>query len=280
MTTHTPTSTSTRRSPGLHDDTRDGLHSLVGTARITAIADSGATRLSDLHGDGPFDPRRLRPRSGQARVCIVGAMNAPHNGDRLRIEVTVGPGADLQITSATATVALPGPTPTPATLELIFSVAESACLHWIPKPLISAAGSNLHQNTRIDLAPTARLLLSEHQILGRAHEPTGRLTSRLTVHRDGQTLLDQHTAYGPGAPCWDGPAVLADYRTIGLLLIIDPTIHHPPETQLLDDDPAGGHAVTIPLPGPGRLLTAVAPNSAALRRHLHTGLESQTGRSR
>ncbi|WP_329259645.1 urease accessory protein UreD [Actinoallomurus sp. NBC_01490] len=280
MTAHTLTTTPTRRPPGLYADVRDRPHSLRGTARITAIAEAGATRLSDLHGDGPLDPRRLRPRGAQARVCVVGAMNAPHNGDHLRIEVTVGPGADLRVTSATATVALPSPTPAPATLELFFSIAESARLHWLPKPLISAAGSDLHQETRIDLAPTARLLLSEHQILGRAHETTGRLTNRLTVQRCGRTLLDQRTAYGPGAPCWDGPAVLADYRTIGQLLLIDPTIQHPSEARLLDDDPARGHAVITPLPGPGRLLTAVAPDAAALRRHLYLGLENQTGESR
>ncbi len=263
MTAPTPTC----RPPGPHDSP-DGLH---GTARITAVAESGTTRLPDLHGDGPFAPRRLPPRDGQARVCIVSAMSAPHNGDRLRIEVTLGAGADLRITSAAATIALPGPTPAPATLELIISVAESARLHWTPEPLICAAGSNLRQSTRIDLAPTARLLLSEHQVLGRAHEPTGHLTSRLTVHRDGQTLLDQHTTYGPNAPCWDGPAILAEYRTIGQLLLIDPTSDHPPEPQLLDGDSADGHAVITPLPGPGRLLTAIAPNSAALRRHFYTG---------
>lgn len=78
-----------RQPPGARvrsDDTR-GLH---GTARISAVADSGATVLPVLHGDGPFDPRRVAPRDGRVRVCIVGVMSGPHNGDRLRIEVAVG----------------------------------------------------------------------------------------------------------------------------------------------------------------------------------------------
>lgn len=252
-------------------------HSLDGTVRITAVADSGATHLLDLRGDGPLEPRRLRPRDGQARVCVVGTMNAPHNGDHLRIDVTVGPGADLLVTSATATVALPGPTPEPATLEMTFTVADSGRLHWLPEPLISAAGSDLRQTIRVDLATTARLLLGEHLILGRANEPSGRLSTRLTVHRDGRPLLDQHSTYGPGVPDWDGPAVLADHRTVGQLLQVDPTTPPPPEAQILEGDPADGLAVITPLPGPARLLTALAPNAAVLRRHMRFGFGKQHG---
>ncbi|MEU0571785.1 urease accessory protein UreD [Nonomuraea sp. NPDC005983] len=257
-------------SPGPHPPRSHSLHA---TARITAVADAGATRCTVLHGDGPFDPRRLRPRGGRARVCVLGAMSAPHNGDRLRIEVVVGPGADLEIITAAATIALPGPTPAPATWDLIISVADDACLHWLPEPLISTAGSDLLQSTHIDLAPSARLLLTERQILGRAHEPPGNLTSRLTLRRDGHTLLDQQTDYGPSAPCWDGPAVLAGYRIIGQALLIDPELDDSmPHTQILSDSPDNGHAVVTALPGPGRLLTAVAPDARVLHRHLHTVL--------
>ncbi|MFF7229227.1 hypothetical protein [Streptomyces sioyaensis] len=41
--------------------------------------------LPVLDGDDPFEPRRLRPRGTEARVCVVGAMSAPLGGDRLRI---------------------------------------------------------------------------------------------------------------------------------------------------------------------------------------------------
>lgn len=54
--------------------------------------------------------------------------------------------------------------------------------------------------TRVRLAPTARLVLREEQILGRHAETTGTLISRLTVHRAGRPLIDQQLAYGPGAP--------------------------------------------------------------------------------
>jgi urease accessory protein len=152
-------------------------------------------------------------------------------------------------------------------------VEESARLYWAPRPTVSAVGSDLRQSVRVDLAPTARLLLSEQQILGRAHEPPGRLTSRLTVRRDGHTVLDQETSYGPGAPGWSGPAVLAGHRATGQILVIDPALESGlPQSVLLDDPASGGHGVVVPLPCHGGLLTAVAPDAGGLRRLLTSAL--------
>ncbi|MFF2407143.1 urease accessory protein UreD [Streptomyces sp. NPDC058092] len=241
------------------------------TARITAATRGGTTTLPVLDGDGPFELRRLRSRGTEARVCVVGAMSAPLGGDRLRIEAIAQQGAVLHITSAAATLALRGPTPEPATYDVHLTVEEHAELHWSPKPLICAAGSNLRQTWTIDLAPTARLVLREEQILGRTGEASGRVTTRLTVRRGGSTLLDQQAAYGPGAPGWDGPAVLADYRATGQLLIVDPAFEDKPlEVQLLGDAPEDGRAVLTPLAGPAALVTAIAPDGNRLRHLLPT----------
>jgi urease accessory protein len=239
------------------------------TARIRATSVAGATALPVLHGEGPFDVRWDRPCGNQARVCIIGAMSAPHGGDRLRIEATAEQGAHLRITTATATIALRGSSPEHATYDVHLSVAEQASLHWLPGPLISAALSNLRQSCTIDLAPTARFVLREEQVLGRSNEPPGRLSTRLTVRYDGGLLLDQQTNYGPDAPGWDGPAVLAGHRTTGQILIVDPAYEkEPPDVRLFGDDPAHGQAVLTPLAGPAVLITALAPDTLRLRQLL------------
>ncbi|MGW2631019.1 urease accessory protein UreD [Streptomyces chattanoogensis] len=241
------------------------------TARILAAARSGTTTLPVLDGDGPFELRRLHSHGTQARVCIVGAMSAPLGGDRLRIEATVQRGAALHVISAAATLALRGPTSGHATYDVHLTVGEHAQLHWLPKPLICAAGSDLRQTWTIDLAPTARLVLREEQILGRTGEPSGHVTTRLTVRRGGRTLLDQQAAYGPGEPGWDGPAVLAGHRATGQLLTLDPAFEEIiPDVQLLGDAPQDGQAVLTPLAGPATLVTAAAPDSLRLRRLLDT----------
>lgn len=241
------------------------------TARITAAARGGTTTLPVLDGDGPFELRRLRSRGTAARVCVIGAMCAPLGGDRLRIEATVEEGAALHVTSAAATLALRGPTPEHASYDVHLSVAEHAELHWLPKPLICAAGSNLRQSWTVDLAPTARLVLREEQVLGRTGEPPGRVAARLTVRRGGHVLLDQEAEYGPGAPGWDGPAVLAGHRAAGSILIVDPAFgDKPPAVQLHGGGPEDGQAVLTPLAGPAALVTAIAPDGLRLRHLLNT----------
>ncbi|WP_390872513.1 urease accessory protein UreD [Streptomyces malaysiensis] len=219
-----------------------------------------------LVGDGPLALRRTRSVvDGEARVTVVGAMSAPLGGDRIALEVTAGPGARLRIGSAAATIALPGWSAAPAHYEIRLTVADGATLRWLPEPLISAHGSDLRMTTRVELAPTARLVLREEQILGRTGESPGHLTTRLTVHRAGRPLLDQELAYGPGAPGWDGGAVLGGHRAVGQLLVVDPSRDSGPVAgpRLL-----GETAVLTPLTGPAALATAVAPDALQLRRAL------------
>ncbi|KUL49626.1 urease accessory protein [Streptomyces sp. NRRL F-4489] len=247
---------------------------LRATARITARADAGGTtRLPVLDGAGPFALRRIQAHADQARVCVIGAMSAPIGGDRLRIEATAEAGASLRITAAAATVALPGRTGAQATYDVHLTVGDGARLEWLPEPLISAEGSDLRMTTTIDLAPTARLVFREEQVLGRSGERTGALRSRLTIRQDGRTLLDQETSYGPGAPGWNSSAVLGGHRAVGQFLAAGPEFGDKPAgVRLLGaaagEDAARGQGVLAPLPGPAVLATAVAPDGLALRRLL------------
>ncbi|MER5709713.1 urease accessory protein UreD [Streptomyces sp. NPDC002122] len=240
--------------------------SLRATARIAAAADGG---LPLLESDGPLALRRTRAAAGWTRVTVVGAMSAPLGGDRLAIETDVRDGARLLVDSAAATLALPGRSAEPAAYDLRIAVGEDGVLRWLPEQLVSAHGSDLRMRTTVELAPTARLVLREEQILGRHGEQPGTLVTRLTVHRAGRPLLDQELAYGPGAPGgWDGGAVLGGHRATGQLLVVDPDFTDKPvESRLL-----GEGAVIAPLAGPAALVTAVAPDALALRRLLDAAL--------
>ncbi|WP_411129288.1 urease accessory protein UreD [Streptomyces sp. x-19] len=247
---------------------------LRATARIVARADAhGVTRLPVLDGGGPFAIRRIQSHADQTRVCLIGAMSAPLGGDRLRIEATAEAGTSLRITAAAATVALPGRTGDLATYDVHLTVGDGARLEWLPEPLISAEGSDLRMTTTVDLAPTARLVFREEQVLGRTGERTGALRSRLTIRQAGRTLLDQETAYGPGAPGWDTSAVLGGNRAVGQLLLAGPQFTDKPvEVRLLGGaagaDPNAGQAVVAPIAGPAALVTAIAPDGLSLRRLL------------
>ncbi|MGW2648431.1 urease accessory protein UreD [Streptomyces sp. NPDC001393] len=239
-------------------------------ARIVARADGrGGTALPVLDSDGPLALRRTRSGGCEARVMVVGAMSGPLGGDRFSLTASVTEGARLHVGSAAATLALPGQAKGEARYDVRLDVADGAELHWLPEQLISARGSDLHVATRAELASGARLVLREEQVLGRAGEEPGRLTSRLTVRVAGRTVLDQELACGPGAPGgWDGPAVLAGHRVVGQLVVVRPEFaEHPVEPRMLDDC-----AVLVPLAGPAALVSVVAPDALRLRRVLDEAL--------
>ncbi|MGW7819603.1 urease accessory protein UreD [Streptomyces puniciscabiei] len=235
-------------------------------ARIVARADGrGGTALPVLDSDGPLALRRTRSSGTEAKVMVVGAMSGPLGGDRFTITARVEQGARLHVGSAAATLALPGQTKDEARYDVRLDVADGAELHWLPEQLISARGSDLHVTTRAELAAGARLVLREEQVLGRAGEEPGRLTSRLTVRVAGRTVLDQELSCGPGAPGgWDGPAVLAGHRAVGQLVVVRPEfMEDPGEARMVDEC-----AALVPLAGPAVLVSAVAPDALRLRRVL------------
>ncbi|CAM5358713.1 urease accessory protein UreD [Streptomyces avidinii] len=240
---------------------------LRATARIRAAADGrGGTALPLLAGEGPLALRRTRSSSAaEAGVMLVGAMSAPLGGDHLTVEATAGPGAHLALASAAATLALPGRSGEPARYDVHLTLEDGASVRWLPEPLVSVRGSDLRVRTRVRMAPTARLVLREEQVLGRTGEAPGLLRSRLAVERAGTALLDQELACGPGAPGgWDGPAGLAGHRALGQLLVVEPAFAgSPPAAAVL-----GEFAVVTPLAGPAVLVTALAPDALRVRELL------------
>ncbi len=240
------------------------------TARIVAREDGrGGTALPVLAGEGPLALRRTRASGDEARVMLVGAMSGPLGGDHFTVEAEVGSRARLHMGSAAATIALPGQAKGEARYDVRLDVAAGGELRWLPEQLISARGSELYLSSRVELATGARLVFREEQVLGRAAEEPGRLTSRLTVRLDGRPLLDQEVACGPGAPGgWDGPAVLAGHRALGQLIVVRPEFERTPAGARM----LGECAALTPLAGPAVLVTAVAPDALRLRRVLDEAL--------
>ncbi|MFJ2766484.1 urease accessory protein UreD [Streptomyces sp. NPDC087300] len=241
-----------------------------GVARVEARPNGrGGIAFPVLDGEGPLALRRTRSVGSAAHITLVGAMSGPLGGDHLTVDAVVREGAALRIGSAAATMALPGQSGGSARYDVRLTVEDGAELHWLPEQLISVCGSDLRVTTRAELAPGARLVLREEQVLGRVAEAPGRLTSRLTVRSAGRALLDQELSCGPGAPGgWDGPAVLAGNRAVGQLVVVRPEFadHVPSAT------PLGEWASLTPLAGPAVLVTAVAPDALRVRRALDEAL--------
>nr|BFE34855.1 urease accessory protein UreD [Actinomadura rugatobispora] len=236
--------------------------SYTACAAVTAErGPSGATRLTRLRSDGP-----LALRETPGAVHMVGAAAGPLGGDELELEVRVGPGARLVVRSVATTLALPGDGESRMTVRA--EVGEGGHLDYAPEPTVAAAGCRHRALARIDLAEGATLRWYEELILGRHREPPGRHISRFDVTAAGVPLL-RHELRLDDPAVHGSRAVLAGARAVGSVLLAGPGFTGtPPRT-------GEGWAV-LPLAGPGVLVTAVAPDSAALRRRLRAGENAAT----
>ncbi|WP_067479714.1 urease accessory protein UreD [Actinomadura hibisca] len=234
------------------------------TARAAVTATCGAdgrTRLPRLRSDGPLALRETAPLDG-ATVYLVGAAAGPLGGDDLELELLVEAGARLTVRSAATTLALPGDGASRMTVRA--EVGPGAHLDFAPEPTVAAAGCHHRAAADIALRGGATLRWYEELVLGRHREQPGRHTSRFDVTIDGVPLL-RHELRLDDPAVYGSRAVLGDARAAGSVLLAGPGLTREPHT-------ADGLAV-LPLAGPGVLVTALAADSATLRRRLARGEE-------
>ncbi|MCA2214691.1 urease accessory protein UreD [Jidongwangia harbinensis] len=254
------------------------------SARIVAEADGrGGTRLAVLRGESPLLLRRTGPATaGGATVHLVGGAAGPLRGDDLRLEIEVGPGAELDVRSVAASLALPGrPGMPPSRLAVRAAVASGAALRWLPEPLIAASGCDHRTTTHVEVAAGGRLVWRDDLVCGRHGEPAGDVRTRTTIRYAGATLYRHDLAIGPDAPGWAGAAVLGGppHEPAGAAQATDPP-HKPsgagwatgsvivagpdlPPARVLPGD-----AAVMPLAGPGMLAVAVGTDIRAVRAAL------------
>ncbi|BCB74235.1 urease accessory protein UreD [Phytohabitans flavus] len=248
------------------------------TARITAVAEAGRTRLVTLRSETPLLVRKTGPSraDGEVEVHLVGGAAGPLGGDRLRIEVAVGPGARLCVRTVAASLALPGPrraerasrqSPGDAqsTLDIHATVAAGGSLRWLPEPLIAAKGCDHVSRSLVDLESDASLTWREEVVCGRHGEDPGDASLESTVRLAGRTIMRQDVSVGPRAAGWAGPAVLGGGRATGTLLVVDPLwTEKPPEAAVL-----GPGAARMPLAGgPAAIAQAVGGDLREVRAAL------------
>jgi urease accessory protein len=248
---------------------------MLATARVVAVAaGAGRTRLAAVRSQVPLLLRRTGGRDGHAQVHLVGGAAGPLGGDRLRLEIEVGPGARLCLRTVAASVALPGPDGTASRVHIRATVAAGGRLDWLPEPLVAAARCRHHASGEVTLAEDAALTWRDELVCGRHGEAPGDAVVGLAVTYGGVPLYQHELSVGPDAPGWDGPAVLDGAGAAGSLLRVDPGwTHAPPDPVVL-----GPTAATLPLTtGPATVTTATGPDAATVRRHLDTVADPPTG---
>lgn len=236
------------------------------------------SRISVLRSDWPLMLRTTSPLSSgpltewacrdatAVSVHLAAGAAGPLGGDRLSLRVDVAAGSSLMLGEIAPTLLLPGPHGEESRLDVRVRIGSGGTLVWQPELVIAAHRCRHQTVVQISLEPGARLVLREETLFGRYGEQPGRLRQRLRVVSGGRPLHDQELHVGPSAPGWDGPAVTGGHRTAGTLLIVDPDTH-------ATAYPGGAaDSAVMPLDGHGVLVSALAPDTTALRRRLDAAL--------
>ncbi|GLW08610.1 urease accessory protein UreD [Microtetraspora sp. NBRC 13810] len=232
-----------------------GRRAMTAHAAIAAeMGGRGRVVLSTLRSAPPLTLRQTGPE----RVHLVATAAGPLGGDRLRLDVRVGPGARLEVASVASTLVLPGRGESVMVVEA--HVEAGGRLVFTPEPTVLAAGCRHRMVVRLTLAAGASAVWREEIVFGRYGEAPGRCHSRFDAVHDGRPLLRQEFVVGD--PAVDGsPAVYGDARCVGSVLFAGD------EPRPLAAEVGEGRAV-LPLAGPGTLVSALAPDAVRLRERL------------
>jgi urease accessory protein len=171
--------------------------------------------------------RHFVPEPGLCEHVIVHPPGGIVGGDRLGIEVEVGPDAAVRLTTPGATKWYRSAA-AEAEQDILLRVRRGGRLAWMPQEQIVFSGARARSALRIEAEAGATILAWEITVLGRQHgdEPfvSGSWRSRLAVELGGRLVLDERGAVAGGpegaglmgaAVGWMGAEVLATVVVVG-----------------------------------------------------------------
>jgi urease accessory protein len=226
------------------------------TGHLRLLVERRGERTAVVRAEGhvPYAPR-LAPIPGPwARVVLVQTIAGPLAGDNATIEVDVGPGAALELIGNAATLALP--CKEPARQRLRFRLQDGARVAWLPQPVILTTGCNLVASLEFELAVGSAAVTREVVVLGRHGESSGRYRSSLRCELEGRALLHDAVEIDDEARVASSGAVLAGARAFASLSLLGIA----PDDSVDPDE--------LALHGPGRVLRALAADTASLRARI------------
>ena len=253
-----------------------------GSLAIALRQRDGRTALATLRQAGCLKARFPRVQSGPAEVITVNLSGGVAGGDRLAVQVALGPGARATISGQGAERfyrAMPGSPPSQVRTTL--SVADGGSLEWLPQESILFDRSSLDRVLDVDLATDATFLGVESLVFGRAAmgETVEQVHLRdlIRVRRGGELLLhDAVRLHGSAREVLARRATGGGMRAFAIL-----TLAQPGAETLLDplrDALAGAPAEAGASAWNGLLVTRLAaPNSASLRTAVIAALAALRG---
>lgn len=168
------------------------LQRASGESRVAFAVRDGKTRLADLYQRDPCRVLFPDPEPGEPpQAVLVTTSGGVAGGDRLRMEVTAGPGAHaIASTQAAEKIYRAPPGSEPCRIDVAITVGAGAILDWLPQETIVFQGSQLVRRTVAEVAAGGSLLGCEMVVLGRGASgerfASGLLLDSWSVRRAGR----------------------------------------------------------------------------------------------
>jgi urease accessory protein len=144
---------------GLHGRLLLQAERVAGRTRLTAVEARPPLQVMAAHDIDPQVP-------DLATLTVVSPSGGVLQGDRLEIDVAVGPGARLAVGTQSSTRVYRAPD-AQATVDIRLTAAAGSYAEYLPDPWIPYSGSRLTTSTRCVVDPSATLLVCEAVVAGR-----------------------------------------------------------------------------------------------------------------
>ena len=186
---------------------KSGTVGKTGFLRLGFEQRGGRTILADLERRVPYMAQRAlycdQEMPDLAHVFLITTTGCLLQGDRLALEVMLGPRAQAHVSTQSATKIHSMDANYAAQAQTI-TLADDAYLEFLPDPVIPHRGARFVSDTRISIAPTATLLFSEIIQPGRKHhhpdECFGATVMSIAIaaaRPDGRTLFNEKLVIEP-----------------------------------------------------------------------------------
>lgn len=222
----------------------------IGTASLASKLRGEASVLEDLRLSG--SSRVLFPHANYARgrgaalqAVLLNTAGGITGGDRFEVTAQAQPHSHLTLTTQAAERAYRSIDAAPGRLDSTLTLHQHARLDWLPQETIVFEGAALHRSLTINMADTARFLMVEPVIFGRAAMGetvhAAEVFDRITVRRNTQMLFtDRVKLAGDVQSHLNRPAIAGGARAMATVLLAsaDAERHLEPLRALLP--PTGG----------------------------------------
>lgn len=214
-----PSSFSTR-----HRAVRTAAVGRVGTLALDYVRQGGRTVFGRTRCQTPWHlfPPIYLDESGSAYTLLVNPSGGLVGGDRLSIDLSIGPQAHALISTPSANRVYRSLSQE-AVQEVTIVVAEGGILEWMPEHTIPFAGSRFRQSIDVSLGAGATLVLWDAVASGRiAHGERWRFASfdnRIQITMPSLATAGEHYALVPGESA-GGVGAVEEWDYVGSLFIV------------------------------------------------------------